>query len=307
MQTSSGGRAVLSTPWRWSYGEAAPQIGRDAGATHARNYANHRQLHSLTFPSSGHVLEHQQNVDLRLAKLDVLTAWRTGQAGSHVRPRCACTAGGPPPAWLRRRGAHGRTGDGVGGWSSYRPRLGAASWYKVSMAAGMSSVAVTDGVASPPPRSDVMPAPAPAARTATRRTSPAAPVATLLARLVGASSRPVLTPTRAGRWRAGRDVGELGETEPTAVASDREPDGGVGAVPGSRDAEAFETLGAVVVLEEERQARVSFGPDAVAVGADDLTPLSGTAPFRPPLVEPATGSGASRSEQGAEEPFRPTR
>jgi hypothetical protein len=129
----------------------------------------------------------------------------------------------------------------------------------------------------------------------------------LLARLVGASSRPVLTPTRAGRWRAGRDVGELGETEPTAVASDREPDGGVGAVPGSRDAEAFETLGAVVVLEEERQARVSFGPDAVAVGADDLTPLSGTAPFRPPLVEPATGSGASRSEQGAEEPFRPTR
>ncbi len=56
-----------------------------------------------------------------------------------------------------------------------------------------------------------------------------------------------------------RDVGELGETEPTAVASDREPDGGVGAVPGSRDAVATGTLGAVVVLEEERQAGIGFG------------------------------------------------
>ena len=53
--------------------------------------------------------------------------------------------------------------------------------------------------------------------------------------------------------------------------------------------EAFETLAAVVVLEEEREAGVGFGPDAVAVGADDLTPLPGTAPFRPPLVEPAAG------------------
>ena len=68
--------------------------------------------------------------------------------------------------------------------------------------------------------------------------------------------------------------------------------------------EAFETLGAVVVLEEERQAGVGFGPDAVAVGADDLAPLAGTAPFRPPLVEPAAGSGASRAEQGAEEPVQ---
>jgi hypothetical protein len=65
--------------------------------------------------------------------------------------------------------------------------------------------------------------------------------------------------------------------------------------------EAFKTLGAVVVLEEEREAGVSFAPDAVAVGADDLTPLSGTAPFGPPLIEPATGPAASRSEQGAEE------
>jgi hypothetical protein len=53
--------------------------------------------------------------------------------------------------------------------------------------------------------------------------------------------------------------------------------------------EAFETLATVVVLEEEREAGVGFGPDAVAVGADDLTPLPGTAPFRPPLVEPAAG------------------
>src|ERR1019366_6008873 len=89
---------------------------------------------------------------------------------------------------------HGRPGQVV-----------AASWYKVSMAAGMSSVAVTDGVASPPPRSDVMPAPAPAARTATRRTSPATPAATLLARLAGAASRPMLTPTQGVCWRAVRD------------------------------------------------------------------------------------------------------
>jgi hypothetical protein len=68
--------------------------------------------------------------------------------------------------------------------------------------------------------------------------------------------------------------------------------------------EAFEALGAVVVLEEEREARVSFGPDAVAVGADDLTPLAGTAPFGPPLVEPAAWPGASGSEQGAEEPVQ---
>jgi len=43
--------------------------------------------------------------------------------------------------------------------------------------------------------------------------------------------------------------------------------------------EPFETLGAVVVLEEEREVGVSFAPDAVAVGADDLTPLPGTVPF----------------------------
>ena len=66
--------------------------------------------------------------------------------------------------------------------------------------------------------------------------------------------------------------------------------------------EAFEALGAVVVLDEERQAGVSFGPDAVGVGADDLAPLPGAAPLGPPLVEPTAGPAASRSEQGAEEP-----
>jgi hypothetical protein len=68
--------------------------------------------------------------------------------------------------------------------------------------------------------------------------------------------------------------------------------------------EAFETLGAVVVLEEEREAGVGFGPGAVAVGADDLAPLPGAAPFGPPLLEPAAGPGASGSEQGAEEPVQ---
>jgi hypothetical protein len=68
--------------------------------------------------------------------------------------------------------------------------------------------------------------------------------------------------------------------------------------------EAFETLGAVVVLEEEREAGVGFGPDAVAVGADDLAPLSGAAPFGPPLVEPTAWPAASRSKQGAEEPVQ---
>jgi hypothetical protein len=68
--------------------------------------------------------------------------------------------------------------------------------------------------------------------------------------------------------------------------------------------EAFKALGAVVVLEEEREAGVSFAPDAVAVGADDLTPLPGTAPFRPPLVESTAGPAASRSKQGTEEPVQ---
>jgi hypothetical protein len=52
--------------------------------------------------------------------------------------------------------------------------------------------------------------------------------------------------------------------------------------------EAFETLAAVVVLEEEREAGVGFGPDAVAVGADDLTPLSGAERLRQGSPEFAT-------------------
>jgi hypothetical protein len=71
--------------------------------------------------------------------------------------------------------------------------------------------------------------------------------------------------------------------------------------------EAFETLAAVVVLEEEREAGVGFGPDAVAVGADDLTPLSGTAPFGPPLVEPTAGRVRADPSREQKNPLRPTR
>ena len=71
--------------------------------------------------------------------------------------------------------------------------------------------------------------------------------------------------------------------------------------------EAFETLGAVVVLEEEREAGVGFGPDAVAVGADDLTPLPGAAPFGPPLVEPTAGRVRADPSREQKNPFRPTR
>jgi hypothetical protein len=71
--------------------------------------------------------------------------------------------------------------------------------------------------------------------------------------------------------------------------------------------EAFETLAAVVVIEEEREAGVCFGPDAVAVGADDLTPLPGTAPFRPPLVESAAGRVRAEPNRQQKNPFRPTR
>jgi hypothetical protein len=72
----------------------------------------------------------------------------------------------------------------------------------------------------------------------------------------------------------------------------------------STDVSAVQTLGAVVVLEEEWEAGVGFGPDAVAVGADDLTPLPGTAPFGPPLLEPVAEPGAGGAEQGAEEPVQ---
>ena len=62
--------------------------------------------------------------------------------------------------------------------------------------------------------------------------------------------------------------------------------------------EAGEAFGAVVVFEEERQRGIAFGPDAVAVGADDLAPLAGAAPLGPPLVERATGLGPGGAEQG---------
>jgi hypothetical protein len=70
----------------------------------------------------------------------------------------------------------------------------------------------------------------------------------------------------------------------------------------SGTSQPFDTLGAVVVLEKEREAGIGFGPDAVAVGADDLAPLPGATPFGPPLLELTAGPAASRSEQGAEEP-----
>src|ERR1019366_3607197 len=130
------------------------------------------------------------------------------------------------------------------------------------------------------------------------------------------------------------EVGQLGEANARAVASDRGPDRGVGGGTGGarggsdRDAtlcerpagvefapgggegeedpvrvpggggeagvavelagEALEALGPVVVLEEERNADISLGPDAVAVGADDLTPLSGAERLRQGSPEFAT-------------------
>ena len=57
-----------------------------------------------------------------------------------------------------------------------------------------------------------------------------------------------------------------------------------------------------------REDGAGFGPDAVPVGADDLSALPGAPPFGPPLLEPAAGPCAGGSEQGAEGPvLRPTR
>jgi hypothetical protein len=91
--------------------------------------------------------------------------------------------------------------------------------------------------------------------------------------------------------------GGEGEEDPVRVPGG----GGEAGVAAELAGEAFEALGAVVVLKEEREAGVRFGPDAVAVGTDDLTPLSGAAPLRPPLVEPAAGPGAGRAKQDGEE------
>ena len=65
--------------------------------------------------------------------------------------------------------------------------------------------------------------------------------------------------------------------------------------------EAVEAFGAVVVLDKEREVGAAFGPDAVAVGADDLAPLPGAASLGPPLGEGAAGPGAGGAEQGGEE------
>ena len=118
------------------------------------------------------MLEHQwtpENVGLRLAKLDMLTACpseeggRTGQAGTHVRPRCAGAVGGPPPGLAAPPGRT-RADRGRRRWLEQLPAEARGGLLvQGEHGGGMSSVAVTDGVA-PPPRSDVMPAPAPTAR-----------------------------------------------------------------------------------------------------------------------------------------------
>ena len=133
------------------------------------------------------------------------------------------------------------------------------------MAGGMLSVAVADGAASPPPRSEAIPAPAPAARTATRRISPAAPAATLLPRLAGAASRPIVTPGRGGGWRAGRGEG-AGRSLPTGdqmAASGAGAGGARGG--GDRDAAICEDAAGVVLAPGVgKLKRTQFGCPAAA-------------------------------------------
>src|SRR5579875_3220491 len=75
------------------------------------------------------------------------------------------------------------------------------------MAAGMLLVAVADGAVAPPPRIEAIPAPAPAARSATRRTRPPAAVASLVASPeVALSARAILT-RRGWAGRPGRPGG----------------------------------------------------------------------------------------------------
>ena len=88
-----------------------------------------------------------------------------------------------------------------------------------------------------------------------------------------------------------------GEEDPVGVAGG----GGQLGVAVELAGEAIEAFGAVVVLDEEREAGAVVGPDAVAVGADDLAPLASAAPLGPPLLEGAAGPGASGAEQGGEE------
>src|ERR1700681_4215552 len=87
------------------------------------------------------------------------------------------------------------------------------------MATGMLLVAVALGVLSPPPRSEATPAPAPAARTATRRTRPATPEAILVpSPEEAAASRPMVT-CRWGARQAGR--GEDADRWPRRAARRR--------------------------------------------------------------------------------------
>src|SRR5579875_2616231 len=123
------------------------------------------------------------------------------------------------------------------------------------MAAGMSLVAAADGVA-PPPRREAIPAPAPAATPATRRTSPAATVAS-----VGGGGEPDGgVGGRAGLAPGGGDRDVSVEERAAGVAfapgaPEAEEDpvgvpgcGGQARVAGELGGEAVEGLTAVVVL-----------------------------------------------------------
>ena len=85
-----------------------------------------------------------------------------------------------------------------------------------------------------------------------------------------------------------------GEEDPVGVAGG----GGQAGVAVELGGEAVEAFGAVVVLDEERQGGAVLGPDAVAVGADDLAPLAGAAPLGPPLVEVSSRAGCGPSGAG---------
>jgi hypothetical protein len=87
------------------------------------------------------------------------------------------------------------------------------------------------------------------------------------------------------------------EEDPIAMACCR---GELGVAP-ELVGEATEALGAVVVFEEEGKGAAGLVPDAVAVGTYYFAPLAGTAPFGPPLEEPAVGFGTGGTQQSGKE------
>jgi hypothetical protein len=66
--------------------------------------------------------------------------------------------------------------------------------------------------------------------------------------------------------------------------------------------QAVEAFGAVVVPDQEREAGGVLGPDAVAVGADDLAPLSAAPPLGPPLLEGTSRPRSAWSSSGSRPP-----